>query len=73
MIKPSIEDTLEALARKYIPEGIHEYLHINSRDSWVETMMYLVEAGTIECKPSVLIKCANNWEIILTRKISILN
>lgn len=66
-------EILDALAVRYIPEGKHKYLHVNSREVWIDVMVRLIEKGFIKSKVSVLAKCAKNWEFMLTTKLSILN
>lgn len=68
-----LHEALEGLAERYIPEGKHKLLHVNSRNTWIELMEDLLERRTISCKLSILTKCAIGWELLLIQKISIQN
>lgn len=68
-----VEELLDNLAEKYIPEGRHTLLHVNSREVWKEIMLGLLESKSIRFKLSLLTKCAINWESLLVQKISIQN
>jgi hypothetical protein len=73
MVQHTLYQTLEDLAEKYIPEGVHDYLHVNSREAWTNLMIELIEAGRLSKRLSFLAKCAINWEALLIQKISIQN
>ena len=64
---------LDSLAVSYIPEGRHKYLHVDSREVWVDIMSGLIKKGFIQPKKPMLAKCAKNWEFMLITKLSILN
>jgi len=69
-----IHDTLDKIAEEtQIPTEIHEYLHVNSREVWVETMILLIESGQIKPVPKTIKVLAENWEDLLCRKYSNLN
>ena len=68
-----IHEVLDNLAEKFIPEGIHESLHVDSREMWIDLMVTLIEARAITAKPSILTKCAISWETLLVQKLSIQN
>lgn len=68
-----IYDTLDKLAEISIPEGIHEVLHVNSREAWVETVVSLHETKTVDLTPLVVKSLLRNWEILLYKKYSSLN
>jgi len=51
-----IHEVLDNLAEKFIPEGIHESLHVDSREMWIDLMVTLIEARAIIAKPSILTK-----------------
>ena len=69
-----IHDTLDKIAEEIqIPTEIHEYLHINSREVWVDTMVLLIESGQIKPVPKTIKVLAENWEDLLCRKYSNLN
>lgn len=73
MVEHALRNTLDTLAERYIPKGTHKLLHVNSRETWVELMVGLLEAGVLTRKLSVLTKCAVNWELLLLQKLSIQN
>ena len=73
MISPTKYEILDSLAVRYIPEGRHKCLHVNSRELWVDIMTGLIEKGFVKLKMPVLAKCAINWEFMLVTKLSILN
>lgn len=68
-----IHDTLDRLADMGIPPGTHKYLHVNSREAWVETVVLLYERGKIELNPDVVESLLKRWEILLYKKYSQLN
>lgn len=68
-----IYDTLDKLAQSSIPEGVHEILHVNSRDAWVETVVSLHDTKTIQLTPLTVKALLRNWESLLYKKYSSLN
>jgi hypothetical protein len=68
-----VYDTLDKLAENVIPEGVHEMLHVNSREAWVETMVSLYEMKSIDLKPKTIQALLKNWEVLLYKKFSSLN
>jgi hypothetical protein len=64
---------LDVLAERYIPEGKHNLLHVNSREAWLELMTSLIELDLIKVRMPTLIKYAISWELLLTQKLSIQN
>ena len=68
-----VYDTLDKLAETVIPEGVHEMLHVNSREAWVETMVSLYEMKSIDLKPKTIQALLKNWEVLLYKKFSSLN
>ena len=73
IINPTKYELLNSLAERFIPEGVHKYLHVDSRELWVDIMTGLIEKGFVKLKMPVLAKCAINWEFMLVTKLSILN
>jgi len=73
MKKQVLYEVLENLAERYIPEGKHKLLHVDSREVWMDLMTGLLETKTIGYKLSLMTKCAVNWEALITQKISIQN
>ena len=68
-----VYEILDSLAERYIPQGKHKILHVNSRELWVDLMVSLVERDLISAKLSTFTKYAANWETILIHKLSIQN
>jgi hypothetical protein len=69
-----IHYTLDKIAAEaQIPNEVHEYLHVNSREVWVETMLSLIDKGHIKPSARQLKVLAENWEDLLCRKYSNLN
>ena len=69
-----IHDTLDKIAEEIqIPTEIHEYLHVNSREVWVETMVSLIDTSQIKPSARQIKVLAENWEELLCRKYSNLN
>jgi hypothetical protein len=73
MISSLLYDALDSLAERYIPEGKHKLLHVDSRESWRELMINLIEKDRSKARVSVLAKCAIHWETLLINKLSIQN
>ncbi len=73
MISSVVYELLDTLAERHIPEGKHKYLHVYSREAWVDLMTDLVEKDLIQTRLSTLTKCAIHWETLLVHKLSILN
>lgn len=68
-----IYDTLDKLAESTIPDGVHDLLHVNSREAWVESVVAMYEAKTIDLTPLTVKSLLRNWEILLFKKYSSLN
>lgn len=73
MVDKVTYEVLDALAERFIPEGIHETLHVDSREMWIDLMIALLESKVIDKKMSIITKCAVSWESLLIQKISIQN
>jgi hypothetical protein len=73
MVDKVTYEVLDALAERFIPEGIHETLYVDSREMWRGIMISLLESKVIERKMSIITKCAISWEQLLIQKISIQN
>jgi len=73
MVDKVTYEILDTLAEKYIPEGIHRVLHVDSREMWVDLMVALIENSIIPMKVSTIAKCATSWEALLEQKLSIQN
>ena len=69
-----IYDQLESVAEELdIPQDIHPYLHVNSREVWVHTMVELIEKKFIKPHPKIIKILGENWEDLLCRRYSNLN
>lgn len=73
MVEEYVLEALDNLAEKYIPAGIHNLLHIDSREVWKEMMVILIEKKSVPLKLSYLTKCAISWESLLINRFSSLN
>ena len=73
MVDQTVYEVLDNLAEKYIPQGTHKLLHVNSREVWTDLMISLVESGAVRKRLSILTKCAISWELLLIQKLSIQN
>ena len=73
MINDVVYDVLDTFAGRYIPEGRHKLLHVNSREAWVDLMVDLLEKELIPVKATTIKNCAVHWEILLTHRLSLLN
>jgi hypothetical protein len=73
MVDKVTYEVLDTLAERFIPEGIHKTLYVDSREMWRDIMISLLESKVIERKMSIITKCAISWEQLLIQKISIQN
>ena len=73
MLSDTTYELLDALATRYIPQGNHPDLYVDSREAWIRLMRELIDKGYVKCKMSVLLKCVVNWETILINRYSHLN
>jgi len=73
MVDKVTYEVLDTLAERYIPEGIHRVLHVDSREMWIDLMITLIESKVIPMKVSIIAKCASSWEVLLAQKLSIQN
>lgn len=73
MMNDVLYETLDDLAETHIPEGVHKWLHVDSRETWKELMLVMLKTGIVRKKLSLITKCAINWEILLVQKLSIQN
>jgi len=73
MISNVVYEVLDTLAEKYVPQGKHKGLHVDSREMWIDLMIGLIEKDLIRTRLSTLTKCAVHWESLLVHKLSIQN
>jgi hypothetical protein len=73
MTNYKISLAIDELADRYIPEGKHKILHVNSREAWKEIMFLLIEKDAIPRKASYFARCAISWEALLIQRLSPLN
>ena len=73
MINEVLYETIEGLAERYIPDSKHRWLHVNSRETWNDMMVVLIETSSIKPKLSIITKCAINWEDILYKRACMYN
>lgn len=67
------EASLDALAEKHIPAGIHKYFHVDSRKAWVSAVLYLIEWNLVSPSKKNLAVLVKEWETILYKRYSNLN
>ena len=73
MVKFTIHNALDELSSRFIPEGKHPLLYIDSREAWKELMTDLLNRDSIPKRLSFITKCAFNWEALLFQRQSLLN
>jgi hypothetical protein len=73
MTNYKISIAIDELAERFIPEGTHKQLHVNSREAWKDLMFTLIERKAIPMKLSYFTRCAVSWEALLIQRISSLN
>jgi hypothetical protein len=65
---------LTKLANAYIPKGVHQYLHVDCREKWVDLMVRLIEACHVDkTNLSELKRYAKNWFALITHILSLYN
>ncbi len=67
------EDALTMVAEKYIPQGIHPLLRVDTRSAWIELATDLISGGHVAPSKENLYKLCKNWEALLIKKYSVLN
>lgn len=73
MIESILYETLDSLAERYIPMGKHKWLHVDSRETWKNFMIVMLQKKVIKPKISTITECALNWEIILVKRACMYN
>jgi len=73
MISDTTYDIISTVADTYVPDKKHPLLHVISRNVWIDTVVDMVNRGVLKPRMAVIIKCALNWESLLTTKLSRLN
>ena len=73
MISDTTYDIISNVADVYVPNKKHPLLHVISRNAWVDIVVDMVNRGVIKPRMAVIMKCALNWEALLTLKLSRLN
>ena len=58
---------------EYVPEGIHEYYHVNSREYVEQIIEALIERNVIDNKETTIEAVCLCWNEFLYRKFSLLN
>lgn len=66
-------DTLDKMAESAIPEGIHEYLHVNSREAWVNLVTKYIKNKKKKLTKSEIKYLLTYWEETLLQHYSTLN
>ena len=73
MINEVLYETIETLADRYVPSSRHRWLHVNSREAWIDMMVLLLETKSVKPKLSLITKCAINWEDLLYKRACMYN
>lgn len=64
---------LDKIADMYVPDKNHKYLHVNTRDAWVNVITNLIYDGFIYPNKTNIVVLAKNWELLLYKHYSQLN
>lgn len=73
MMTNTTYEIVNTVAKQYVPNKKHPYLHVNSREAWIDLVVELINKGSMKPKLSVILKFALNWELLLTAKYIHLN
>lgn len=68
-----LEKFVSKMIEHYIPEGIDEVTHINSREFMYELIITLLEEKKIPLKLSTIKYLCLNYQTIINSKLSVLN
>jgi len=68
-----LHDTLDKMAESVIPEGMHEMLHVNSREAWVNLVMKLIKKKKSKLTKLEIKYLLEYWEDMLLQHYSVLN
>jgi hypothetical protein len=72
-ITPEIEETIDSLIDRWIPEGQDRYLHINPRTHMKGIIIQLLEKNAIPPKMIFVNSLIRNWRIYLHKRFGDLN
>lgn len=72
-ITPEIEETIDALIQRWIPEGRDSYLHIEPRPYMKEMIVKLLLNSTIPPKLNYVTAIVRNWRVFLMKRFGTLN
>jgi len=72
-ITPEIEETIDNLIDRWIPDGQDRYLHINPRIHMKDIIIQLLEKNAIPPKMIFVNSLIKNWRVYLHKRFGDLN
>jgi hypothetical protein len=72
-ITPEIEETIDSLIDRWIPDGQDRYLHINPRIYMKDIVIQLLEKNAIPPKMILVNSLIRNWRVYLHKRFGDLN
>lgn len=72
-ITPEIEETIDSLIERWIPEGKDRYFHIEPRPYMKDMIMTLLTKNTIPPKLGYVSAIIKNWRHFLEKRFGTLN
>jgi len=73
IITPEIEETIDSLVERWIPEGKDKFLHVEPRLYMKEMIVRLLETNKIPPKLVVVNSLIKNWRSFLHKRFGTLN
>lgn len=72
-ITPEIEETIDSLIERWIPEGKDKLLHVEPRSYMKEMIVSLLETNKIPPKLAFVASIIKNWRSFLHKRFGTLN
>jgi len=72
-ITPEIEETIDSLVERWIPEGKDKFLHVEPRSYMKEMVVYLLKTNKIPPKLVIINSLIKNWRPFLHKRLGTLN
>jgi hypothetical protein len=72
-ITPEIEETIDSLIERWIPEGKDKFLHVEPRSYMKEMIVHLLETNKIPPKLAIVNSIIKNWRSFLHKRFGTLN
>jgi hypothetical protein len=73
IITPEIEETIDSLVERWIPEGKDKFLHVEPRSYMKEMIINLLETNKIPPKLVLVNSLLKNWRPFLYKRFGTLN